>query len=360
MVATTLLEGAENAPDVSEHPGHEGEDDEFMHPWAREMYRRGFSFNGGERTKLFLSAGDELVDVSDVSNADSPLDGRALIVCDFDDDGDEDMFVHNIQRERHHMFRSDVKADGRFLSLRLESGGAEAIGATVRVRPAVEGATWTAQVLSRGGGYASCQPPQLVFGLGGAPSARVEVRWPWGKVEDFGMLEAGSRSVLVRGAGKARPRERLGAFTLADPLPPGLKLSRGERIPPLALEDADGEIAILDPAKIAADGPVTLEIWASYCRPCVQKLPELVERHGSGERIVALSVDIPSERPRAGELLEQNGVSFPAYFVSMAENDGAVDGFDRTFDLMRLPIPTEVVIGKGGILQEVRRPGRGQ
>lgn len=355
MVATTLLDGADKAPDVGEHPGHSEEEDEFLHPWAREMYRRGFSFNGGERTKLFLSAGGSLVDVSDVSNADSPLDGRALLVCDLDDDGDEDLFVHNIQRERHHLYRSDVNPDGGFLSIQLEAARGEAIGALVRVRPLAEDAPTAAQVMSRGAGYSSCQAPQLVFGLGAAPRARVEVRWPWGELENFGEIPSGARVVLRQGSGEPRPRARVGSFSLADPLPPGLKLSRGERIPPLALVDADGKSVIVDPAELTADGTVTLEIWASYCRPCVKKLPELVERHRGGERIIALSVDIPKERARASRLLANHGADFPSLFVS-AEDGPAGEGFDRTFDLMRLPIPTEVVIGPGGVLREVRRP----
>lgn len=355
MVATTLLEGEENAPDVGDHPGHGDDEEEFLHPWAREMYRRGFSFNGGERTKVFLAAGGELVDVSDVSNADSPLDGRALVVADLDDDGDEDLFVHNIQRERHHLFRSEVDPGATgFLSVRLEGAEAEPIGATVEVLP--EGASgWTGQVLSRGGGYASCQPPQLVFGLGGASAARVRVRWPWGAVEDFGAVPAGTRVVLRQGAGEARVRPRAGAFTLADPLPPGLKMPRGARLPRLTFEDDAGRPVVLDPAELAAEGPVAVEIWASYCRPCVQKLPELSARARGGERIVAVSVDIPGERPRARALLEATGATFPAYFVSMAD-EVEEDGFDRLVDLMRLPVPTTLVIGEGGVLVDVLRP----
>lgn len=355
MVATTLLEGAENAPDVSEHPGHEEESEGFMHPWAREMYRRGFSFNGGERTKLFLNTATGLVDVSDVSNADSPLDGRALLTADFDDDGDEDLFVHNIQRERHHLFRSDVDPGERgFLSLEpvlvLEERTVEAIGAIVRVRA---GGRRTAQVLSRGSGYASSQAASIVFGLGDEAEGQVEVLWPGGVLEDFGSVASGTRARLVQGTGKAEPRPRRGEFSLADPLPPGLKMSPGAKLPVLRFEDGAGELTTLDPVKLTKDGPIQLEIWASYCRPCIEKLPGLGDEHRAGTQILALSVDIPTERQKALDLLARHRAEFPAYFLSMKQGVNE-DGFDTVVDLMRLPIPTTLLIGEGGVLIGVR------
>ncbi len=326
-----------------------------MHPWAREMYRRGFSFNGGERTKLFLNTGGGLVDVSDVSNADSPLDGRALLAADFDDDGDEDFFVHNIQRERHHLFRSDVDpGDEGFLCLEpvtpSEGARGESIGAIVRVR---FGSQVTAQVLARGSGYASSQAGSLVFGLGDAKKARVEVLWPGGDLEDFGSIASGGRARLIRGTGKAELRPRHGSFTLADPLPPGLKMTRGAKMPKLQFEDRSGKLTALDPVELTKDGPIQLEIWASYCRPCIEKLPGLAKQHREGARIFALSVDIPKERQKALTLLARHRAEFPAFFLSMEEGVNE-DGFDTVVDLMRLPIPTTLIIGKGGVLEGVR------
>ncbi|MEM8710119.1 MAG: ASPIC/UnbV domain-containing protein [Planctomycetota bacterium] len=352
-MASTLLEGAENAPGIEEHPGHDKEPDADLHPWAREMYRRGFSFNGGERTKLFLGTGQELVDVSDVSNADSPLDGRALIAADFDDDGDVDLFVHNIQRERHHLFRNEVNPAGTgFLSMSLHGAEREPIGATVYVTPEGQSAP-TAQVLSRGSGYASSLPNQLVFGLGDAVSARISVRWPYGVVEDFGTAASGSRIELHQGKGKVLPRERRKTALLADPLPPGLKLALGAKVPTLLFEGPDGKRHRLDPEKVTEEGPVTLELWASYCRPCVEKLPHLVERHMAGERILSLSVDVPSERPRAQAMLDDAGVTFQNYFLVL-DDDVNETGFDTMIDLMRLPIPTELILYPGGVLGSVR------
>ena len=361
MVATTLLKGAEAAPDASEHPGHEeGVKDEEgldtgLHPWARAMSERGFNFNGGERTKLFLSRkGGGFADISDVTGADSPLDGRSLVAADLDDDGDVDLFVHNIQRERHHLFRNELDPSTGFIEMRLERSPLdglprEAIGAIVRVDVA---GSLAAQVLSRGAGYASCQPPSLHFGTGTAKSATVQVRWPGGAVEEFGAIPSGSRVVLVEGTGTFRVRERTGR-SLSDPLAPGLKVPLGRVLPPIDVVDSEGRPIRLDPSKAGGGESFELLFWASYCRPCVQELPMDSEQHRSGERrIVALSVDVPRDHDRARELIKNAG-GLPLCFLSM-EDEANEQGLDLLVDLMRLPIPTVLHVGPDGRLLGVR------
>ena len=101
--------------------------------------------------------------------------------------------VDSIQRERHALYRNDILNPGEdagFLKLRLRatSGQHEAIGATVTV---VGPAGPVSQVMSRGAGFLSCQPPELIFGLGEQAQAEVQVRWPGGALESFGALETG-------------------------------------------------------------------------------------------------------------------------------------------------------------------------
>ena len=64
-----------------------------------------------------------------------------------------------------------------------------------------------AQVLSRGAGFLSCQPPELVFGLGGASEADLRVLWPGGLSENFGTVDANAKVLLVEGAGRAKTLE---------------------------------------------------------------------------------------------------------------------------------------------------------
>ncbi len=332
----------------------EGEEEgDFLHPWAQEMYRQGLSFNGNERTRLFINGGAEgFLDLSDVSGADSPLDGRALIAADFDDDMDLDLFVHNIQRERHNLFRNDL-GRGRSIKVRLRatSGQYEAVGARVIVRTPNQS---VAQLTTRGGGFASCQAPELIFGLGDAPSATVEVLWPWGEMESFGKVAAGERVLLVEGAGKPESFEAAPA-PLPDAWADGLKIAVGEKVPELVLAGPDGERMEVRPAEAAqaAGGELWLCFWASYCRPCVAELPQLQELHDTaGAGVLAISVDVPDDRDRASAMLQRAGTNFPAYYLATGEedNEGALD---ELVDLLRLPIPTAIRIGPNGQILEV-------
>ena len=104
---------------------------------SAQMFTDGLSFSGNERNCVWLNTGGSFADLGSLSGADIPNDSRAVLAADFDDDGDVDLFVHSIQRERHALFRNDAVqpgADGSgFLKLRLRAtqGHWEAIGATV-------------------------------------------------------------------------------------------------------------------------------------------------------------------------------------------------------------------------------------
>ena len=337
--------------------------DAYLSFHSAQMFTDGLSFSGFERNKVFLGRGDgSFVDLSDVSGADTPNDSRGAVWADFDDDGDADVFVHNLQRERHDLYRNDIAVPGGaghgFLKvqLRATTGQYEAIGATVTVA-----GPWgtTSQVLSRGGGFNSCQPPELIFGLGDAEEATVSVLWPGGARQDFGAQAAGSRLLLIEGqdearAYPARPR------TLADPRPAGLRIGVGDTLGPVALADAEGTPVVLDPAELAAGGkPVLLNLWASYCPGCVAELPLLAEKATSGAaEVVLLSMDAPGQVPAAEALLDRHDAPFRRLYLPPTGLDRAPAGTttaDELFDLARLPIPTTLFLGEGGRLTDVVR-----
>ena len=345
MLASSLEE--EYSDDVScESVGNSG----YLQRHNAQMFEEGRSFSGNERDKLYFNRGDNtFADLSDLSGCDSPNDGRAVIACDFDDDGDVDLFVHELQRERHALYRNELGTQhGGFLKLRLQatSGQWEAIGATVLVQA---GELKAAQVLSRGAGFASCQAPELVFGLGASEQGSVTVIWPGGTQEEFGNLEAGGRALLVEGTGTPKTIEAL-TTRLPDPLPEGLKLNVGHQVPTLGLVDAAGQETQLDVSASTNGDEIYLNLWASYCAPCVGELPLLERLHQEeGKTVLAISVDAPGQRELASTLLSRRGTTFPGYYL------GATPQVDSLLDLDRLPIPTTLVLSPEGQIKKIIR-----
>lgn len=352
MVASSVQE-AETDAFESQAVGNAG----YLNRHNTQMFTEGRSFSGNERDKVWIGLGDaSFADLSDLSGADSANDGRAVIAADFDDDGDVDLFVHELQRERHALYRNDIHAaPSSFVKLRLRAttGHYEAIGATVSVESA---GRRTAQVLSRGSGYASCQVPELIFGLGSEPAAKTvaEVRWPGGAVERFEGLAPGSRALLIEGSGEPLPIEAK-PRPLPDPLPTGLRIAVGDKVPAFLALDGDGEQVTVDLAALGGGKPIYLNLWASYCVPCIAELPDLQALDDSGDvALVGISMDSPLEQGKAQKIFAKRGASFPSFYAG-AEADAGSATVSTLVDLERLPIPTTLVLSPGGVLESIIR-----
>ena len=240
-----------------------------------------------------------------------------------------------------------------FIKLRLKatSSNAEAIGATVLVSA---GSRDTAQVLSRGAGFLSCQAPELIFGLGGAEAGEVSVRWPSGELESFGSLASGTRAMLVEGSGEA---QTMAARTtqLPNPLPRGFRVNLGDQLPALAVLDSKGEEAVIDLQELAEGEELYLNFWASYCASCIKELPDLQKLdEEDGRRVIALSMDAPTDLYAAQELFEQRGARFPSYFLgSKHTGESGPSTVQQIIDIERLPMPSTVVINSEGGTQRI-------
>jgi thiol-disulfide isomerase/thioredoxin len=316
------------------------------------IFQDGLSFSGFERNKVFIAQdGPKYIDLSDLSGADSEGDCRATVVADFDDDGDPDLFVNAIQRDCHMLYRNDAgvpEATGAarraFVKVRLRAsaGHPDAIGATVRLR---RGDLVQAQVLSCGTGFEAQNAPEIIFGLGEAREAKLSVRWPGRKEEDFGRVEAGGRYLLVEGSGAPQPFPAR-RFSFPAPLPRGLRLRPGAKVEKLSLLDLEGRE---QQVTLAGDKPLVLAFWASTCSSCLKELPVLEKAHRSQKRrAIGISLDPPANADAVRRIWERFGLKFDSYLLSDAQAQ-------ELFDLVRLSIPLSMFLRADGVIERVHQ-----
>jgi enediyne biosynthesis protein E4 len=138
------------------------------------------------------------------TGAVTPHSSRGAAFGDFDNDGDVDILVFNMN-EPPSLLRNDYAGPNRWLEVKLEgtTSNRAALGAIVKVT--VNGRTEAQTVLSQAS-YYSHDDLRLHFGLGSAAAAEmVEVRWPSGRVESLKDVRGGRRITIKEGAAELRP-----------------------------------------------------------------------------------------------------------------------------------------------------------
>ena len=270
------------------------------------MMREGRSWSGRERNCCFLSTpGGGFADISAVSGLDFPDDSRALAIGDWDGDGDPDLWISNRNAPRLRFLRNDAAPPGSFLNLRLRGNGKntslDAVGARVEVRLAAAGSRPLSRTVTAGDGFLTQSSRWLGFAPGiDAGISQVKVRWPGGETELFSGVEAGRRYELRQGSGRAAPIPIQTSAKLR--APPASTLEETERarirlvtlleIPDLACRDLKGRRSPLLPGR---GRTLLVNLWASWCLPCLEELREFRDRSDelekAGIEVLALSTD---------------------------------------------------------------------
>ena len=151
-----------------------------------------------QRNQLFTNAGQG--DFAEVAAGPGLLvekSSRDAISGDYDQDGDVDLFITNID-DSPTLLRNDTPA-GRWLAVRLEGmvPNPEAIGTRVRLR--ADGRTQV-RTVNGAGSYLGHSDPRLYFGLGEASGVeRVEVLWPDGTATHLEDLPANKLLIVRKG-----------------------------------------------------------------------------------------------------------------------------------------------------------------
>lgn len=90
---------------------------------------------------------------------------------------------------------------------------------------------------------------------------------------------------------------------------------------------------------------VLVNIWATWCKPCVMELPELQKlhhAHGDDFVVVGINVDKPRLHPKMHGMIAQHGIDYPVVLDPDGQSQGTfgVNGY-----------PTSVLIDRNGVVR---------
>ena len=83
--------------------------------------------------------------------------------------------------------------------------------------------------------------------------------------------------------------------------------SKDKTAPGFALFNMDGELIRL--SSLLAKGPIILDFWASYCKPCIREMPQLIEmekryKRKKNVRLVLINIDKEGKK-KASQILKK-------------------------------------------------------
>ena len=321
------------------------------------------SFSGYERNCVFLNCrGDGFADISSTSGFDFPDDSRAVTAVDWDFDGDLDLWMTARTAPRLRFLRNDSPSSTDWVAFKLAGNGTttnrDAIGALVRLHLRGEPVPLMRRVHA-GDAFLSQSSSWLHFGIGpNSDIERITVQWPGGTQQSITGLERGRRYIVKQGAGVAEswlPVPGRKNFSPSSPqFPEQDSISRivlASRLPPppvyVRSENTSSELI---PNRLK--GPLLINIWASWCAPCISELKEWTAAEkrirAKGLRIHVLHAD-PGKSAAAGRALTKMKFPFDSDDTT-AQTVRNLDLFQRSLldRWLPLPVPASFLLDKYG------------
>ena len=333
------------------------------------LVREGISWSGHEPNTCFLSSGESgrFLDISKSSGFAFPDDGRAMILTDWDGDGDLDSFISNRNAPQIRFLRNDIPDAGRnWLSIRLTGSGIvnrDAIGA--RVTLIMNGQPPISRSLRAGDGFQAQASKQLHFGLGSEASIKsLQVRWPNGELSEYDGLAVDNVYTITYGEDaikRVTPHQNVWPVPIPElekknPISgASARLNSKLTAPTLSYTDFSGQKKSIDMTK--NEGPVLINLWASWCLPCLVELKdfndnkEAIEK--AGLKIFALSVDgIDGQEGNPEKALELKNRMAPYFETGMVSEEFLTKVrilHDTLFEKRgNLVVPTSILIDADG------------
>ena len=273
----------------------------------------GHNWSGNERNVAFLNTRDgRFAGVSALTGFDSPSDGRAMAMVDWDHDGDLDIWITQRTAPRLRFLRNDNHSAAKSLRVQLHTPQGNLHGIGARVELTDNSGHRQIRSLRAGEGYLAQSSQTLHFGLGTKDAATsIKVRWPNGQTNTYQApantpwirLTQNDPKVIpvtaTRSGLRTRPEE---APTLAAPEVKRIIPHSPLPLPPVSFVDNKGDIRELKPTGRRR----LIVLWATWCLPCLQELTQLNEHREAlaeqGLDIMTLNLDDIS-KPSAGRLM---------------------------------------------------------
>ena len=123
-----------------------------------------------------------------------------------------------------------------------------------------------------------------------------------------------------------------------------LQITAGDRLPELNFQTLEGQDAFL---KLGV--PYFLNLWATWCLPCREEMPELEHLYTDfkkkGIELVGINVDLDAEPTFVEQYAAELGVSYPLYLMNE-------DSVSKIFD-QAMFIPLSMFVDEEGRVVDV-------
>jgi hypothetical protein len=163
-------------------------------PW--KIVSNGHNLSAYERNRVYWNRnGEQFLDISHLTGADSDGDGRAVVAADFRNCGKLDLLVRQAGGGVLQLYENQLpRRNYLTVSLRGHASNRQGIGA--RLTAVAAGLTQVRE-LYPANSFMSQSPNQVHFGLAEADTVeRLTIRWPSGKVQELTSLKA-NRHILI-------------------------------------------------------------------------------------------------------------------------------------------------------------------
>lgn len=359
---------------VSQTP-HSDSKIDAEHPYAKaaaqlnQLIRSGESLSGNERNCLFLNMeGRNFANASAVTGFDFLDDGRAIAKCDWDADGDLDLWIANRSAPQVRYLENTIGSNHHFVAFRLQgtTSNRDAIGARVELTLA-KSKNGLLQGVRAGEGFLAQSSKLVHFGLGRETQITdLTVRWPNGTVERFSPpQQVDAFYEIVEGSSKLRPWYPASTKPTEKPLAvaPSHSMATANLLlapfplPPLDYFPVEGSSRDMTRP---SDGLTLVNLWAEWCQPCLEELGEWQDQRQQlldhGIRVLAISIDADGKNQEdhlssIAKRIKDMRIGFDVGAASQSMPEIVQMVHNTIYDHhQRIPVPTTLLLNEEGNL----------